>query len=125
MKKVIATDGAPAAIGPYSQAVITGSLLFVSGQIPIDPNTGDFVQGGIKEQTERVLRNIKAILYNAGYKMTDIVQTTVYLANMKDFADFNAVYGGFFVKDPPARATVEVSKLPKDALVEISVIAST
>ena len=123
MKKVISTDKAPAALGPYSQATKVGNMLFISGQIPLDPNTGNIVQGGIKEQTEQVLRNVKALLYEAGYKITDVVMTTVYLLNLKDFADFNGVYGGFFITEPPARATIEVSKLPKGALIEISAIA--
>jgi len=122
MKKVISTSDAPAAIGPYSQAVKAGEMLFVSGQLGIDPITGDFVSGGVKEQTEQVFKNIKAILKEAGATLENVVKTTVYLADMADFAAMNEVYGKEFSAPYPARSTVAVKTLPKNGLVEIEVI---
>lgn len=122
MKRTIQTDNAPAAIGPYSQAVELGNLLFISGQIPLDPKTGIMVEGGIKEQTRRVLENLKAVAEAAGKDLRDVVKCTVFLASMEDFAQMNGVYAEFFTENFPARAAVEVSRLPKDALVEIEAI---
>jgi 2-iminobutanoate/2-iminopropanoate deaminase len=123
MKKVISTSKAPAAIGPYSQAIQVGSLVYTSGQIPIDPATGMFVEGGIKEQTRQSLLNVKEILEEAGLTMKDVVKTTVFMADMNDFADMNAVYAEFFSEPYPARSAVAVKTLPKGALVEIEVVA--
>ena len=123
MKKVISTTKAPAAIGPYSQAIQVGNLVYTSGQIPIDPATGVFVEGGIKEQTRQSLTNIKAILTEADLSMSNVVKTTVFLADMNDFADMNAVYAEFFAEPYPARSAVAVKTLPKGALVEIEVVA--
>ena len=123
MKKVINTNQAPAAIGPYSQAIKVGNLVYTSGQIPINPATGNFVEGGIKEQTRQSLTNIKAILEEAGLSMNNVVKTTVFLADMNDFADMNSVYAEFFSEPYPARSAVAVKKLPKGALVEIEVVA--
>ena len=124
MKKVINTKAAPAAIGPYSQAIRVGNLVYTSGQIPIDPATGSFVEGGVKEQTRQSLLNVKAILAEAGLTMSDVVKTTVFLADMNDFADMNTVYAEFFSEPYPARSAVAVKTLPKGALVEIEVVAS-
>ena len=123
MKDIITTDGAPRAIGPYSQAVRAGTLVFASGQIPIDPATGQFVPGGIAEQTEQVLRNLTAVFEAAGLGMSQVIKTTVFLADMDDFTAMNEVYGRFFGEDPPARATVQAARLPRDARVEIEAIA--
>ena len=123
MKKVINTNQAPAAIGPYSQAIKVGNLVYTSGQIPINPATGNFVEGGIKEQTRLSLTNIKAILEEAGLSMNNVVKTTVFLADMNDFADMNSVYAEFFAEPYPARSAVAVKTLPKGALVEIEVVA--
>ena len=123
VKKIITTDRAPGAIGPYSQAVRAGNLIFASGQIPIDPVTGDFVAGGIAEQTEQVLRNLTAVFEAAGAGMNQVVKTTVFLLSMDDFAAMNEVYGRFFGEEPPARATVQAARLPRDARVEIEAIA--
>ena len=123
MKKVISTPNAPAAIGPYSQAIQVGNLIYTSGQIPIDPATGQFVEGGIKEQTRQSLRNIQAILQEAGLTMASVVKTTVFLADMADFADMNNVYAEFFTEPYPTRSAVAVKTLPKNALVEIEVVA--
>lgn len=123
MKKVINTNQAPAAIGPYSQAIKVGNLVYTSGQIPINPATGNFVEGGIKEQTRQSLTNIKAILEEAGLSMNNVVKTTVFLADMNDFADMNSVYAEFFTEPYPARSAVAVKTLPKGALVEIEVVA--
>jgi 2-iminobutanoate/2-iminopropanoate deaminase len=123
MKKVISTTKAPAAIGPYSQAIQVGHLVYTSGQIPIDPATGAFAEGGIKEQTRQSLLNVKAVLEEAGLTMGDVVKTTVFMADMNDFADMNAVYAEFFTEPYPARSAVAVKSLPKGALVEIEVIA--
>ncbi|HAQ55239.1 MAG: RidA family protein [Anaerovibrio sp.] len=125
MNEIIATTNAPGAIGPYSQAVKTaGGMLFVSGQIPLVPATGAVVEGGIVEQTTQVLENLKAIVTAAGYTLSDVVKTTVYITNMGDFGKVNEIYGKYFTENCPARVCVEVSKLPKDVLVEIDVIAS-
>ena len=123
MKEVIHTDKAPAAIGPYSQAVKVGDLMFTSGQVPIDPETGAVVEGGIQEQARQSLNNIKAILNAAGTNMGAVVKTTVFLQNMEDFAAMNEVYAQFFQEPYPARSAVQVGRLPKDALVEIEAIA--
>ena len=122
----IATDGAPAAIGPYSQGIRTGNLLFTAGQIPLDPATQQVVVGGITEQVTRVLENLKAILEEGGSSLDRVVKTTVYLKDMNDFAAMNAVYDGYLGRggeDPPARTTVEVARLPKNVLVEIEAVA--
>ena len=124
MKQVISTHQAPAAIGPYSQAIRVGNLLYTSGQIPINPAIGSFVEGGIKEQTRQSLTNIKAILEEAGLTMAHVVKTTVFMADMNDFADMNAVYAEFFAEPYPARSAVAVKTLPKGALVEIEVVAA-
>ena len=121
--KVISTKKAPAAIGPYSQAIQVGNLVYTSGQIPIDPSTGAFVEGGIKEQTRQSLTNVKAILEEADLSMTNVVKTTVFMADMNDFADMNAVYAEFFAEPYPARSAVAVKTLPKGALLEIEVVA--
>ena len=123
VKQIIATDRAPRAIGPYSQAVRAGNLVFASGQIPIDPATGEFVAGGIAEQTDQVLRNLTSVFAAAGVELNQIVKTTVFLADMEDFAAMNEVYGRFFGEQPPARATVQAARLPRDAKVEIEAIA--
>ena len=123
MKNVISTTKAPAAIGPYSQAIRIGNLVYTSGQIPINPATGVFAEGGIKEQTRQSLLNVKAILEAAGLTMSDVVKTTVFMADMNDFADMNAVYAEFFSEPYPARSAVAVKALPKGALVEIEVVA--
>ena len=119
----ISTTNAPAAIGPYSQAISVGELVFVSGQLPIDPATGAFAEGGIKELTRQSLTNMKAILEEAGTSMANVVKTTVFLADMNDFAAMNEVYAEFFAAPFPARSAVAVKTLPKDALVEIECIA--
>jgi len=124
MKQAVNTPQAPAAIGPYSQAVQIGNLVFTSGQIPIDPATGTLVQGGIKEQTRRSLANVKAVLEAAGLSMDKVVKTTVFMADMNDFADMNSVYAEFFSEPYPARSAVAVKTLPKGALVEIEVVAA-
>ena len=121
--KAISTTKAPAAIGPYSQGIKVGDLVYTSGQIPIDPVTGNFVEGGIKEQTRQSLTNVKAILEEASLTMGNVVKTTVFLADMADFADMNAVYSEFFAEPYPARSAVAVKTLPKGALVEIEVVA--
>ena len=121
--KVISTKKAPAAIGPYSQAIQVGNLVYTSGQIPIDPATGAFVDGGIKEQTRQSLTNVKAILEEAGLTMASVVKTTVFMADMNDFAEMNGVYAEFFAEPYPARSAVAVKTLPKGALVEIEVVA--
>ena len=122
-KEIIITDKAPKAIGPYSQAIRAGDFIFVSGQIPLDPETGAVVSGGIDIQTERVLNNISGVLEAVGVSMEGVVKTTVYLKDMADFSIFNECYSRFFPKNPPARATVEVSRLPKDVRIEIDAIA--
>ncbi|RMF94639.1 MAG: RidA family protein [Candidatus Schekmanbacteria bacterium] len=121
--KPIECPDAPAAIGPYSQAVSAGNFLFISGQIPIDPQTGTVVSGGIEAQTEQVLKNLKNILIFSGLDFNDVVKTTVYLKSIGDFQKFNEIYAKSFQNDPPARACVEVSALPKGVLIEIDAIA--
>jgi len=123
MRDVVLTDRGPKPIGPYSQAVRANGFLFLSGQIALDPKTGEISAAGIAEQTERVLENIKGIVEAAGSKMPHVVKTTVFLKNMNDFAAMNEVYARYFTAAPPARSTVEVARLPKDALVEIEVTA--
>lgn len=123
MKKVINSKNAPAAIGPYSQAILVDNTLYASGQLGIDPATGDFVAGGVKEQTEQVFRNIRAILTEAGFEMSDVVKTTCFLADMGDFSEMNAVYAEQFEGSFPARSAVAVRTLPKNGLIEIEVLA--
>ena len=123
MKTVVCTNAAPAAVGPYSQGIRVGNLLFVSGQLPLDPATGAFVEGGIEEQTARCLENLKAVLAKAGTGMDSVVKTTVFLANMDDFAAMNRVYASYFKADPPARSAFQAAKLPKNGRVEIEAIA--
>jgi 2-iminobutanoate/2-iminopropanoate deaminase len=123
VKERIQTDNAPQAIGPYSQAVKANGFVFASGQIALDPATMQIIEGGIREQTERVMRNLAAVLEAAGSDLNRVVKTTVYLADMNEFAAMNEVYGQFFGDVPPARATVEVRRLPRDVRVEIDVIA--
>ncbi|MGA2335397.1 MAG: RidA family protein [Terriglobales bacterium] len=123
MREVIATDQAPQAIGPYSQAIRAEGLIFTAGQIPIDPATSQIVAGDVSAQTDRVLRNLAAILQASGSSMEKVLRCTVFLKNMGDFAAMNEVYGRYFKQAPPARSTVEVARLPKDVLVEIDVIA--
>ena len=122
-KTIISTPQAPQAIGPYSQAVKAGNMLFVSGQLGLDPDTGQFVEGGIQEQTKRALENLKAVLGASGFSPADVVSCTVFLKSMDDFGQMNEVYATFFTSGPPSRAAVEVSKLPKDGLFEIACIA--
>ena len=124
MKQAISSAGAPKAIGPYSQAVRAGQLLFLSGQVALDPATGQMVGGGVTEQTRRVFENLGAVLTAAGRSFADVVRTTVFLADMNDFAAMNEVYGQYFKEPYPARATVQVARLPRDARVEIDLIAS-
>lgn len=123
MRDVISTDQAPKAIGPYSQAILTTSLVFTSGQVAIDPATQQVVSGDVAVQTERVLKNLAAILGEAGSSLQKVVRCTVFLKNMGDFGAMNEVYGRYFTQAPPARSTVEVARLPKDVLVEIDAIA--
>ena len=123
-RETIFTDEAPEAIGPYSQAVRSGTMLFVSGQIPLEPESGEMTDGGIKPQTERVLKNLKAIIEKAGGRMEDVVKTTVYLTDLSLFTEMNEVYAQFFSQNRPARAAVQVAALPKGALVEIDAIAT-
>lgn len=123
MVQTISTDKAPKAIGPYSQAIAANGFLFVSGQIPIDPASGQLLQGSISEQTARVMANLKAILEQAGTTLSTVVKTTVYLKDMSDFEEMNQVYGEFFSSHRPARATVQVARLPKDVSIEVDAIA--
>ena len=123
MKVRVQTESAPAAIGPYSQAIKVNGFVFASGQIPIDPGTGEFVTGGIREQTEQVLKNLSAVLEAAGSSLEQVVKTTVFLADMNEFSAMNEVYGKFFTGAPPARATVAAAGLPRDARVEIEAVA--
>ncbi|MFP5262295.1 MAG: RidA family protein [Blastocatellia bacterium] len=123
MRDRVQTDSAPKAIGPYSQAIKANGLVFASGQIPLDPSTMQVVEGGIREQTERVMNNLKAVLEAAQTSLDRVVKTTVYLADFNDFTEMNDTYGRFFGEKPPARSTVEVSRLPRDVRVEIDVIA--
>ena len=122
-KEIVTTRNAPGAIGPYSQAIKAGGLVFCSGQIPIDPQTGGFVSDVVCEQTEQVLRNLSEVLKAAGTSLDNVVKTTVFLADMNDFAEMNEVYGQFFSENKPARATVQAARLPRDAKVEIDCIA--
>jgi 2-iminobutanoate/2-iminopropanoate deaminase len=121
--KIISTLNAPAAIGPYSQAVVSNGFAFLSGQIPLDPATGQIVEGDITAQTMRVLENIKAVLEGSGSSLNRVVKTTVYLTDMREFAKMNEVYAGYFPQDAPARATIEAARLPRDVRVEIDCIA--
>ena len=123
VKQIVETEEAPRAIGPYSQAVVAGGLVYSSGQIPIDPSTGEFVPGGIREQTGQVLRNLSKVLEAAGSGLGRVLKTTVYLADMGDFAAMNEVYGSFFTDSQPARSTVQAAGLPRCARVEIDVVA--
>jgi 2-iminobutanoate/2-iminopropanoate deaminase len=123
MKEIISTTNAPSAIGPYSQAIKAGNMIFVSGQIPIDSATGEFVSNDVKEQTVQVLKNLSAVLEAAGATLNDVVKTTVFIADMNDFGVMNEVYGQFFNDNKPARATVQAARLPRDAKVEIDCIA--
>ena len=125
MKKIISTDAAPKAIGPYSQAVVANGIAYLSGQIPLDPATNQLIQGGIAEQTERVLENLKAVLEASGASLATVVKTTVYLKDMAEFQAMNEVYGRYFTDNAPARATVQAAKLPRDVSVEIDAIAIT
>ena len=122
-RRIVKTEGAPQAIGPYSQAVVAGGFVYASGQIPLDPSTGQFVEGGVREQTAQVLRNLSKVLEAAGTDLARVVKTTVFLADMNDFAAMNEVYATFFAEEPPARSTVQAARLPRDARVEIDVIA--
>ena len=122
-KKVILTKDAPSPVGPYSQAIQAGEFLFIAGQIPADPVTGDIVRNDIQKATKRVMENLKAIVVEAGYSMEDLVRCRVYLKSMDDFKQMNEVYGSYFGEKPPARAAIEVSKLPLDVDVEISAVA--
>ncbi|MCO5266870.1 MAG: RidA family protein [Lentimicrobium sp.] len=124
MKKVIYTDHAPKAIGPYSQAIEINGMLFISGQVPIDPETGKIVEGGIKEQTEQVMKNIGAILKAAGYDFQDVIKSTCLLSDMANFTDMNEVYGRYYTENPPARAAYGVVRLPLGAMIEIETIAA-
>jgi 2-iminobutanoate/2-iminopropanoate deaminase len=124
MKDVVLTDKGPKPIGPYSQAIKSGGFLFASGQVALDPRSNEFSAGDIRQQTERVLENIKGILEAGGVNLHHVVKTTVFLKDLNDFAAMNEVYGKYFSSAPPARSTVQVARLPKDALVEIEVIAS-
>ncbi|TZE81424.1 RidA family protein [Calorimonas adulescens] len=123
MKNIVKTDKAPAAIGPYSQAVMVGDFLYTSGQIGLDPVTGQLVEGGIEAQAERVMENLKAILEAAGMSFENVIKTQVFITNMGDFGKVNEVYGRYFKGNPPARSCVEVSALPRGALIEIELIA--
>src|SRR5262245_45644499 len=124
MKLAYSSDQAPKAIGPYSQAIRTGELLFLSGQVPLDPATGQLVDGDVSAQTQRVMENLAAVLKSAGLSLAHVARTTIFLADMNDFAKVNEVYGSYFSEPYPARATVQVARLPKDARVEIDAIAS-
>jgi 2-iminobutanoate/2-iminopropanoate deaminase len=124
MKDVVLAEKGPKPIGPYSQAIKSGGFLFASGQVALDPRSNEFLAGDIRQQTERVLENVKAILEAGGANLHHVVKTTVFLKDMNDFAAMNEVYGKYFTSAPPARSTVQVARLPKDALVEIEVIAS-
>ena len=123
VKKVISTKNAPAAIGPYSQAIGFGNLLFISGQIPVNPETGETIKGDIEDQTVQIMTNLKAILESAEMGLQDVVKTTIFLRKLEDFDRVNNVYKSYFKSNPPARSTVEVSRLPKDADIEIEAIA--
>jgi 2-iminobutanoate/2-iminopropanoate deaminase len=122
-REVVATENAPKAIGPYSQAIIFGELVFSAGQIPLDPRTGQLVEGGIEAQTRQVMENLKAILEEAGSSFDNVLKTTVFMVNLEDFGKVNAIYGEYFTQDPPARSTVQVAALPRGALIEIECVA--
>ena len=122
-REVISTKDAPGAIGPYSQAIAIDGLVFCSGQIPLDPATGEVVEGGVVEQTRRVLENVRAVLAAAGSSFDQVVKTTIFLADMNDFSTVNGIYAEYFPSNPPARSTVQVARLPRDVRVEIEVIA--
>ena len=122
-RRIVRTEGAPGAIGPYSQAVVAGGFVYASGQIPLDPATGQFVEGGVREQTRQVLKNLSEVLGAAGSSLGRVVKTTVFLADMNDFAAMNEAYAEFFAEEPPARSTVQAARLPRDARVEIDVVA--
>ncbi len=124
MKKPVQTANAPAAIGPYSQGIIAGNLLFISGQLPLNPENGRLVDGTMAEQTEQILKNMKAIVAEAGGQLTDVVKTTIFLKDLKDFAEVNTAYAGFFNDCPPARSTIQVAALPLDARIEIEAVVS-
>ncbi len=123
MKRIVATEKAPSAIGPYSQAVEKNGILYISGQIPLDPDSGEIVGVNVEEQTKQVVKNLLTILQEAGYEVNDIVKTTCYLKDMNSFGEMNEIYAEVFSENPPARAAVEVSRLPKDVLIEIEAIA--
>lgn len=123
MKQIITTPAAPAAIGPYSQAVVYENMVFCSGQIPLDPATGKLVDGGVAPQTEQVIRNLQAVLEAAGSSLGNVLKTTVFLKNLSDFGEMNEVYGRYFGESAPARATVEAARLPRDVQVEIEAVA--
>lgn len=123
-RQIVATDAAPKAIGPYSQAVWAGDTLFCAGQIPLDPATGNMVGGGIAEQATRVLENIRGLLKSQGLDFGNVVKSTVFLSDMNNFSAMNVEYAKYFIKEPPARSTVQVARLPKDALVEIEIVAT-
>lgn len=123
MKRIIATSKAPAAIGPYSQAVLSGNTLYCSGQIPLNPETGEMNTGSIEDQTRQVLNNLKAVLAEAGMEMDDVVKVSIFLKDLNDYAAVNVVYATYFTENPPAREAVEVARLPRDARIEISLIA--
>lgn len=122
-KRVIKTEQAPPAIGPYSQAIVANGLVFAAGQIPLDPRTGQSVPGDVRVQTKRVMENLKAVLDAAGSSMDKVVKTTVFLRDLNDFGAMNEIYGEYFQENPPARSTIQVAKLPRDAAVEIDVVA--
>jgi 2-iminobutanoate/2-iminopropanoate deaminase len=122
MKKIVSTDNAPAAIGPYSQAIQYGDLLFISGQIAMDPKTGNLIEGDIEVQTKQVLENVKAIIEETGMTLQNVLKCSCFLKNMEDFVKFNSVYNSYFAESLPARETVEVGRLPKDVIVEVSAI---
>ena len=124
MREIISTDKAPGAIGPYSQSIKTGGMVYCSGQIPIDPVTGEFVSNDITEQTDQVLKNLSAVLEAAGSSLSNVVKTTVFLADMSDFAAMNEIYASYFGENKPARATVQAARLPREAKVEIECIAT-
>lgn len=123
LKKVIATDQAPKAIGPYSQAILVDGTLYLAGQIALDPSSGKLVEGGIEVQTHRVMQNLNAVLDAAGYRFDDVVQTQVFLSNLNHYKAMNSVYATYFDESPPARAVVEAARIPRDALVEIMMVA--
>ncbi|HLN12001.1 MAG TPA: RidA family protein [bacterium] len=122
-KRIVRTDAAPAAIGPYSQAVVANGFVFAAGQVPLDPNTGQIVSGDIRAQTKRVMENLKAVLAASGSSFDKVVKTTVFLRDLNDFGTMNEIYGEYFQENPPARSTVQVAKLPREAAVEIEVVA--